>query len=184
VPLREVRLAEAFGVSRNTIREALAGLEREGLVRHVPHRGAQVPKLSDQDVNDLYRVRAVLECAGIAAASDNAETIEALGSEVDALERAAASHDPVLVLDHDFAFHRRLVNELQSHRLDAFFETVQRELRLALIQLDARDPTPQVDEHRMILEELRAGRPDRASRLLLDHLETARKRVSRSIGAA
>ena len=180
--LREVQLAEAFGVSRNTVREALGVLERQGLVRHVAHRGAEVTKLTEADVNDLFEVRSVLELAGVAASNGDAGSLAALGSEVDELERAAAASDGATVLDHDLAFHRLLVARLGSSRLDAYFESVQRELRLALAHLDFADPTPQVDEHRAIVEAISKGDQTRAQKLVRDHLETARRRLARSIG--
>ncbi|WP_439671719.1 GntR family transcriptional regulator [Cupriavidus necator] len=67
--LREVELAEAFGVSRATIREALRLLEQRGLVKIQPQRGAHVTQLSAQELNDLYEVRASLLATGSALAA-------------------------------------------------------------------------------------------------------------------
>lgn len=58
--LKEVALAQTFGVSRATIREALRILENRGLVSIVPQRGAQVTKLSRKELEDLFEIRAVL----------------------------------------------------------------------------------------------------------------------------
>lgn len=176
--LRETQLAEAFGVSRNTLREALRVLEREGLIRHIPHRGAEVTKLSEEDVADIYRARETLEVAGTHAAAASPEALSAIEAEVDALEAAGRAGDARTLLDHDFGFHRLLVAQLDSDRLDEVFGALQRELRLALSQLDAYDPMPQVDEHRAIFDALRAGDGDGAEELVRRHLEVAQSRVA------
>jgi DNA-binding GntR family transcriptional regulator len=63
--LRQVALAEEFGVSRTPIREALRKLQASGLVELQPHRGALVRGLSAREIRDAYEVRAELE--GLAA---------------------------------------------------------------------------------------------------------------------
>ncbi len=62
--LREVELAESFGVSRATIREALRLLEQRGLVRIFPQRGAHVTQLSAKELDDLFEIRASLLATG------------------------------------------------------------------------------------------------------------------------
>ncbi|MGI8901550.1 MAG: GntR family transcriptional regulator [Nocardioides sp.] len=66
-PLREVALADAMGVSRSTIREALAVLVSEGLANREPNRGVQVASLDPDAVRDVVRARTVLEVAGVRA---------------------------------------------------------------------------------------------------------------------
>jgi len=67
--LRQERLAHDFGVSQMPVREALKELAAEGLIEHVPYRGARVIVFSIEDILDLYSHRAFLEsrAASIAA---------------------------------------------------------------------------------------------------------------------
>ena len=67
--LVEAALAERMGVSRAWIRDALKILETKGLVKMVPYRGAMVTDLSEQEVNEIFQVRVVLErlCNQLAA---------------------------------------------------------------------------------------------------------------------
>lgn len=58
--LREVDLAQSFGVSRASIREALRLVESEGLVTILPQRGAQVTALTAEEVRDVFEIRANL----------------------------------------------------------------------------------------------------------------------------
>src|SRR3954471_7034455 len=64
-PLREVALAESLGVSRPTVREALAVLVAEGLATREPNRGVSVARPDPESVRDVSRARAVLETAGV-----------------------------------------------------------------------------------------------------------------------
>ena len=59
--LRQESLAEAIGVSRIPVRTALLQLEAEGMVTFHPHRGARVRTLSEAQINEIYRLRMLLE---------------------------------------------------------------------------------------------------------------------------
>lgn len=59
--LRQNVIAEQYGVSRIPVREALRQLDAEGLINIVPNRGAIVPKLSPNDIEELFAIRALLE---------------------------------------------------------------------------------------------------------------------------
>jgi DNA-binding GntR family transcriptional regulator len=59
--LRQDALADAFGMSRIPIREALVQLESEGFVKILPHKGAQVSELSQGEITELFELRALLE---------------------------------------------------------------------------------------------------------------------------
>ena len=61
VQLRQDAIATQFQVSRIPVREALRQLEAEGLISIVPNRGAIVPVLSPEDVEELFTIRALLE---------------------------------------------------------------------------------------------------------------------------
>src|SRR5690348_7488229 len=59
--LRQESLAEAIGVSRIPVRTALFQLEKEGLVTFHPHRGARVRTLTPAQIDEIYRLRLLLE---------------------------------------------------------------------------------------------------------------------------
>lgn len=61
-PLRQDALADDLGVSRIPVREALRQLEAEGLVTFSPHRGAVVSSLSLDEIDELFELRAEIEC--------------------------------------------------------------------------------------------------------------------------
>lgn len=170
--LRELQLSQSLGVSRNTLREALRSLAEHGLVTHQPHRGVVVTDLSAADIADLFKLRLVLEEAGLGAL--DADGIERLRASTDAFGAALADGDAVQALEHDFEFHRIIVAALGSSRLSATHERAQRELRIALLELDRDYEPPQVDEHRAIVDALPGGN---AAAALRSHLERAAKRL-------
>src|SRR5258707_7877836 len=59
--LRQDAIASQFQVSRIPVREALRQLDAEGLIAIVPNRGAIVPALSPDDIEELFSIRALLE---------------------------------------------------------------------------------------------------------------------------
>ena len=65
------QLAARYGVSRIPLREALNELQAEGLVVHEPNRGYFVAQLRAQDMQEVYRLRELLEAEAIEAACRN-----------------------------------------------------------------------------------------------------------------
>jgi|GEM_PF-746203 len=90
--LSEVQVAKQLNVSRTPMREAFAQLEREGLVTVLPRVGAYVRAVTLRDVEEIYTVRAALECLAVQLAS---ERITALGTAQfdDVIEAMQASVD-------------------------------------------------------------------------------------------
>ena len=67
--LREAALAQHFSISTTPVREALRRLDREGLVRLSPNRGAVVAEFDLREILDLFEVREVLECHAVRRAA-------------------------------------------------------------------------------------------------------------------
>ena len=78
--LDEVQLAEQMKISRTPLREALKVLTAEGLVRHEPRRGCFVNEVTEQDLDEIFPVIALLEgrCAFEAAQNATDADLEAL----------------------------------------------------------------------------------------------------------
>src|SRR2546426_4872076 len=78
-------LAEEQGLSPTPIKEALAVLAKEGLVVAVPHRGYFIPRLSPQDIEEIYSLREVVEglAARLAAERGTQQLVERLQNLLD-----------------------------------------------------------------------------------------------------
>lgn len=160
-PLREVALADSLGVSRSTVREALAALVGEGLATREPHRGVSVATPDPDSVHDVCRARLVLELAGVRswpdATEDQRDAVrEALTSFAEAANTGASYQ---VLNERHLAFHLALVALAGSPRLEGMATSLFAELRLALAQVDrARQNAPdQAGSHTLLLRLLESG---------------------------
>jgi DNA-binding GntR family transcriptional regulator len=161
-PLREVALAESLGVSRPTLREALALLVAEGLATREPNRGVSVASPDPDSVRDVSRARAVLETAGIQHwPTAGEEARDAVRHALDAYERAVADNAPYQELNQrHLAIHLSLVGLTESPRLVAMAEVDR-------VRRNARD---QAGSHHHLLDLLESGDVAAAVAELGDHL--------------
>lgn len=183
-PLREIQMAESIGISRNTVRDAVRALAREGLITHTMHRGAMVTRLHERDVVDLFRVRERIETQAIAASeSATPDQLAELEAAVQQLERAANAGDWEEIGEADCLFHRRLVGFLGSPRLDRFYDAIQGELRLCLTIVDraSDDPRELIGEHRELFDLIAHGERDRCCARLTEYLHEAEERLCRLV---
>jgi DNA-binding GntR family transcriptional regulator len=177
--LREVALADELGVSRPTLREALRSLQLQGdgLVRHRTNRGVFVSDVSAADVDDIYRVRAVLEANGARACTKaTSEQREVIESRFAALRASWDGGDLSQLIDADLGFHRAIVALLGSPRLDAVFAGTCDGLKFCLSVLStvapegARGPDAR-EQHQAIFSALMAGDATNAERLVTLHID-------------
>lgn len=100
--LREIPLAEEFGVSRGSIREALRILERDGVVRIEARRGAQVTRLSTDELIEIFQVRTVLLGLAMALFCERGEAgdLAWMQARIDRMRRAGREPDPKAAAVH------------------------------------------------------------------------------------
>lgn len=177
--LREEAVSAAFGISRNTVREAFRLLAHERLVDHELHRGVHVRTLSAVDVRDLYTTRRLVQPLGVEAVILDPVLVAALQERVVTAIDAAEREDWHTVGTADIDFHRVLVAGCGSTHVIAMFERVLAELRLAFLQLpDRRDlHLPYVERNRRIAALLDAGDREGALAELRDYLDSAERHV-------
>ena len=136
--LREEAVSAAFGLSRNTVREAFRLLAHERLLEHALHRGVFVRTLTAADVRNIYVTRRLVQPLGIDAALRDPSCLTALDECVDTAIAAADNGDWDTVGTADIDFHRTLVAGCGSSHITAMFEHVLAELRLAFLQMPDR----------------------------------------------
>ncbi|MEU7477029.1 GntR family transcriptional regulator [Lentzea sp. NPDC042327] len=173
-PLREVELAEALEVSRGPVREALQQLEREGLVRTGWHRGATVAELSARDVAELDSLRGALEVLAVRRVVDTAADLTAVEKAAQEMERARTPHEMVQL---DIEFHDAVYAAADHSRLVHAWEAIRSQVHLFLLTRVAVSTEGYLehvrDEHRALVEALRAGDVEGALQLFAVHRKHA-----------
>ncbi len=166
-------VAQALGLSRMPVREALRQLASEGFVTLRSNRGALVTPLGAAEISELYEMRAVLE--GLAMRTV-AERIDGPGlSEAEiALERLSrARHDVDWFVQAHDQFHDSLTRYCQRPRLVSEIErirsTTEPYLRITL-RMSPTAISNTVREHTDVLEAVRSGDPDRAEAAMRQHI--------------
>ena len=158
--LSEQQIASQFGVSRNTLREAFRLLSSQGLVEHIPNRGAFVAAPGEAAVLDIYRVRQVIQRGAVMAAGPGHPALARMRELVAQAEAALGLSDWQKVGTLNMEFHRAMVELCDSPRLSTCFDLVLAELRLVFGQLDdtAHLHEPYVALNKSLVIALEAGR--------------------------
>jgi len=187
VRLREVALAERFGVSPTPVREALRRLEREGLVEVDPHRGASVATFDAAEIADLYEVHEVLECRAVRRAAMAGDQDFSRGEALlAAAEGVLTDPDQVGFNRLDLAFHRALNGMGGNAALAELIEQIHRRIQGVRIRCAGHLPDRPVHSHAQHLEILAAVRAqdaDRAETLARAHIHSVRDAVLRVLAA-
>jgi len=183
--LREASLAASFGVSRNTLREAIRVLVHDGLVKHSIHRGAAVTALSEADVADLYRIRQILEIGAVDRLAEGFPNglLDRLERTVDHIGLSIERGDSAGGVECDLLFHRQLVEVYGSPRLDHFYMGLLTELRLGLVLLDlGSDSSKQLaHQHRALLELLKNRELEQCKASLALHLTESERSLRETV---
>jgi DNA-binding GntR family transcriptional regulator len=173
--LTEELFSEQMGVSRGPVREALRELELEGLIITTPYKGTEVLDISDREVFELLMpIRLVIEEFGFRCAVErmSSEDLTNLKNIVERMARAAERGDVDGVAVADVAFHERvLLISGQQHCLQ-IWRTISPRVRAYFARVRHNDPDlgEVVDEHRLLLEDLRRRNIPRLMSRLREHI--------------
>ncbi len=159
--VNEVVMAGAIGVSRGIIREALRGLEQEGLVVSRPHRGVFVRKLTPDEALEMSEVRMALEIVAarrIVAGGRVDAVRDALEERYAELERVVG--EPFAVrLRMDLAFHEAICEASGNGPLLQMWRSLVATVTSMLLTVGPADAALLLDPaaHRPLLEVIEAG---------------------------
>jgi DNA-binding GntR family transcriptional regulator len=185
VRIRQRDVAVRFGASTTPVREALATLEREGLLRIEPHKGARVRALSEGELRDHYEIRIAVEALAARDAAryctrDAARRLQAL------LDEMRGESDPERYLALNQRFHAELYELGGNRQLCSLIASLRDQDSVYLKLYAARQvPSARLDrEHQRILDRCAANDPDGCERALRAHLAGTIEHVSRLLRQA
>ncbi|MGP3687171.1 GntR family transcriptional regulator [Streptomyces sp. IBSNAI002] len=172
--LTEGEVAEAVGVSRTPVREALLRLETEGLIRLYPKKGALVLPVSAQEIADVVETRLLVEEFTVRrAVPAPAALLERLEELLRAQQLQADSGDLAAFAALDRCFHAEIVRHAGNQILSRLYDQLRdRQLRMGVAVMHAHPDrvARNLAEHREVLAALRAGDADRAAACVRAHL--------------
>lgn len=181
-------LAKELGVSRMPVREALHRLEVVGLVTMLPHKGAVVCELSEEEIIESYHIRAVLDglATRLAAPHLTAADYGQLKKILEDMDDAVNAKDMDKLLTVNRAFHEVIWQAAHAPRLQALLQNLydaSKRFRNISILLPGRIAQITQD-HRLIVETLEKGDVVNAERYANEHHEGTARRLLNSIERA
>jgi DNA-binding GntR family transcriptional regulator len=169
--LREAKLANQLGVSRIPVREALAHLGAEGLVKRVPFRGTMVIRLTEDQVKESFILRSLLEGFATKLATPHLTPgdIARLRSLIAHLEECARTerHEEAAPLHREF--HGIIYNRCGSEKLIRWISELYNQFPKSLRRTTRFEEPP--GEYRRIVDAIEAGDAEMAGKLMSEHLD-------------
>ena len=175
--LREQAIAEALSISRTPVREALRRLESDGLVTSEPRFGMVVRDLSYAEVIELYQIREVLERTAAQMSARVITEVELQELEVIQSRMEKARHDAREIALINHTFHVAILNSAKNRYLWKALESVQKAMLIlgpSTMEFPERAETA-IEEHRSLLDALRARDVTLAEKVMGEHLTNAQR---------
>ncbi|UOM37156.1 GntR family transcriptional regulator [Acuticoccus sp. I52.16.1] len=174
-PLSERKLADALGMGRMPVREALRQLESEGVVAVKPARGTFVRHLTSSDLADVYAVRAALEdtAAALAARNGPSAALSTCIARMRVMARDPSAFTPREIDDVGTDFHNGLLSSADNYALSEMVRVMRLRFRLAfhLPRYFAHSLVHSIlHEHIEIAAAIEARDEDAARNLMREHL--------------
>ena len=149
------------------MREALRDLELLRLVESEPFRGSRVRVFGEEEMIEVYPVRASLEELAARLAAERLEgDVSALEEEFEAMREAVRRDDTNALAQHDIAFHRLIVEASGNSVLEQCWKSLGVESRITISLYGTyMDPEQAAERHVKLLDAIRSGtRAPRAAR--------------------
>ncbi len=171
----EKEFADRLNISRTPIREALRKLEMDDLVEYIPRTGIIVKRISEQDVQEIYKIRKALEMLAVEntmvnITKDETENIKKL---LDLTEQKNSIGEVQEVFRLFSKFNEEIYNASRMPRLKSMInnlnEYLKRFRRISVDDFARRGEA--LKEHRAILDAILSKDKEKAEEIIYKHLE-------------
>ena len=185
--LKEREIAQQLGISSTPVREALQSLDAEGLIELVPNRGATVRSYDEETLEEIYRLRALLEghAAGQAAERITEAQLALLEESNERFAKLRTDDDLRSLVRENLVFHSLIIEAAGGAKLA---ELVQNVMHIPLIYRVFIWYSPEqklLSEkyHRQLVAALRERDAARAEQVMQEHVLEARDVLARRLHA-
>jgi DNA-binding GntR family transcriptional regulator len=175
----EEQICQRFSISRAPVRESLRLLVQQGLVEHLPRRGARVATWSEEDIRQLFEIRTVLERHAIITAMPLAfdgdrDPLAQVRTRLGQMRAAEESDDELERDDAHRAFHAAIVAVAGNRQLDLTLEPIliklQRPMAINLrLEASLVGPGEGIRRHEALVTALETNDPDVVLAALAEH---------------
>jgi len=183
--LTEKRLAEKMGVSRTPIREAIRKLELEELVIMVPRKGAEVARITEQNIRDVLEVREALEGLAVDIACQTMTEEEKKNMQIanEAFKLAAESGVQKEIAKKDIEFHEIIYKASKNRKLIQMISNLREQMyrfRVEYIE-EIVDYSGLVYEHDQMCQSIMAKDGKRARSIVAEHIRAQEEVVTKKM---
>lgn len=164
-------LSEEFAVSRTPVREALGLLERDGLLT-ATQRGFTIRKRSDEEILEIFEVRAILDSSSAFAAATRRSPID-IARLTELVARGRSETDPAGVRQSFNLFHDALRHAAHNETILTLVRMLDAQVKISApwkTQMGDETFSQSNDEHELVLEAIRDGDGELARTRMLAHL--------------
>ena len=173
-PISESVLATSLGISKTPVREALAQLKIEGLVKIFPQRGTFVFTMSEQEVNDICELRYTLESTALKLAIERNKQsfLNELIKIVDKMTTARRKKRDNQYLDLDTDFHALFFKHCGNRFMDEAYRLIVSRVAAVRTHLATvpRHTDNSYEEHLRMCQSIKEDRIDEALGILDEHI--------------
>ncbi|MDX6293566.1 MAG: hypothetical protein QOH50_2641 [Kribbellaceae bacterium] len=175
--LTEGELADAVGVSRTPVREALLRLEASGLVKLFPKKGVLVLPVVPQEINDVLEARELIETHAAAKVwPRRKQLVEALEPLLTEMRKHRRAGDAKSFLEADRAFHEAIVGAAGNEILAKLYNSLRdRQVRMGVpgIQVMPARMDRSISAHQEMVDALGGNSSKRFRELVVSHIHAA-----------
>lgn len=174
--LVELKIAAEYSTSQAPVREALRELEALGVIETLPNKGARVRTITNEELAQLYDVRAQLESYATQLVTEKGISLKSrLREVVTAMKKAARERDSIGFASHNSLFHRIIVESSGNLKLLEIWETLNVQARtMTNVSRSRRNLMDLADSHVAIIDAIASGKPATANKVAKDHVLTNR----------
>ena len=174
----EGTLCNALGVSRSPVREAFRIMESEGFLTAEPRKGISVAKITPEELQDIYLIRANLESLAVylAVKKQNTDVLEKLKKLHDQMIQVAAKNNIKTYFNLNLKFHEIMTQACENKRLiqliNTFFKQTMR-YRLEVLSIPGW-MNSSLKDHAAIIQSFETGDAGKAEflrkNMILNHV--------------
>ena len=179
-PVTEQDVATNYSVARPTAKAAIERVAQSGILRRAgAGRPARVPVVAEEEIEDLYYSRILLERQVVASLIARGAGLGSAQAALTNMSQALVGGDMLTMLRSDLDFHRALVEGLESERVMRMFDAVALEAQLCMAQehRESFDRALNVAEHQAIFDAIESRDVGLARERVTSHLQAAAERL-------